>query len=69
MIMVNELKLLMDKRGYTLDEFAYLLGISPNTLETRLDKGILGSDEIEKMRIILQIENPSQIFFAKSVTC
>lgn len=69
MIRVNELKCLIDKRGYTLDEFAYLLGISSNKLEKRLDSGILGADEIEKMRIILQIKNPSRIFFAKSVTC
>jgi len=68
MVRVDELRLLIEKRGYTIKEIAYLLGVSNRTLESRLDKGNLGSEDIEKMRIILKIKNPGEIFFAKNVT-
>lgn len=68
MIRVNELRELIKERGYTIDEMAYLLGISTEKLESKLNKAILGSEDMEKMRIILQIKNPAEIFFAKDVT-
>lgn len=68
MVRVNELKKLINKRGYTMKEIAYLLGLSSRILENRLENGVLGSEDIEKMRIILKIKNPGEIFFAQNVT-
>lgn len=68
MIMVNELKILIEEKGYSFEEFAKILGISNGTFNNNCNKGIFGSDEIEKMRIVLDIKNPGDIFFASSVT-
>ena len=63
MILVNELRGKMRAKGYTQDKFAKELGVSPKTLSNKLNKGIFGSDEIEKIIKILGIENPIEIFF------
>ncbi|OOM74980.1 helix-turn-helix domain-containing protein [Clostridium sp. BL-8] len=65
MILVNELKGKIKAKGYTQEKLARELGISPKTLCTKLSKGIFGSDEIENMIKILEIQNPIEIFFAK----
>lgn len=65
MIMINKLKELIEKKGYSTEEFSKLLGISNKAFNTKLSKGIFGSDEIEKMRVILEIKNPAEIFFNK----
>lgn len=54
----------MKVKGYTQEQLARELGISPKTLCTKLNKGIFGSDEIENMIRILEIQNPIEIFFA-----
>lgn len=65
MIRVNELKGVIVKNGYTQYDMAQKLGISPKTFYSKMRKGIFGSDEIQKMIDILQIEDPIHIFFAK----
>lgn len=65
MIKVNELKGRFVANGYTQAEVAKMLGIAPKTLNLKLKKGILGSDEIEKLVEILNINEPWDIFFAK----
>lgn len=65
MIRVNELKGVIVKNGYTQCDMAQKLGISPKTFYSKMRKGIFGSDEIQKMIDILQIEDPIHIFFAK----
>ena len=65
MILVNELKGKIKAKGYTQKKLARELGMSPKTLCTKLNKGILGSDEIEGIIRILGIQNPIEIFFAK----
>ncbi|AWK52801.1 DUF739 domain-containing protein [Clostridium beijerinckii] len=65
MILVNELKGKIRAKGYTQDKLAKELGISPKTLSNKLSKGVFGSDEIDKMIRILEIENPIEIFFVK----
>ncbi|WP_343118135.1 helix-turn-helix domain-containing protein [Romboutsia sp. MSSM.1001216sp_RTP31141st1_F12_RTP31141_220114] len=52
----------MKAEGYTQKKLAEELGISSKTLSTKLKKGVFGSDEIEKMIIILNIKNPMEIF-------
>lgn len=65
MILVNELKGKIRAKGYTQERLAKELGISPKTLSSKLSKGVFGSDEIEKMIKILEIDNPIEIFFIR----
>lgn len=68
MILINELKGKIKAKGYTQERLARKLGMSPKTFGNKLNKGIFGSDEIEKMIKILDIKNPIEIFFNKEVT-
>lgn len=68
MINTNELKGIIVSRGKTQQEVAKHLGISPKTFYLKMKKGVFGSDEMEGMIELLDIENPSEIFFAKKVT-
>lgn len=65
MILINELRGKIKAKGYTQEKLAKELEISPKTLSNKLNKGIFGSDEIEKMIKILNIDNPIEIFFAR----
>ena len=65
MILVNELKGKIRAKGYTQEKLAKELGISPKTLSNKLSKGVFGSDEIEKMIKILEIDKPTKIFFVE----
>lgn len=55
-------------RGRTQGEVAAHIGISEKTFISRMKRGAFWTDECEKMIAFLQIENPSEIFFAKEVT-
>lgn len=65
---INEIKGRIVAKGLTQEEFAKLLGISARTLTSRFKKGFFGSDEMTKMIEILDIKNPSEIFFNIKVT-
>ncbi len=67
-ILVNEIKGRIISKGYTTNEFAKALGISSKTFYNKLNKGVFGSDEIEKMINLLDIKEPMAIFFANEVT-
>ena len=68
MIDILALKAEMVRNGYTQEELAEKLEMSPKTLSSRFKKGIFGSDEIESLVSILKIANPMQIFFSDWVT-
>lgn len=68
MIQTNELKALIVKCGMTQGEVAIKLGMTPKTFYAKMKRGVFGSDEIEGMIGILNIENPSEIFFNRKVT-
>lgn len=51
--------------GLTGEEVAKLIGITPKTFYQRMKKRVFGSDEIEVMIDVLNIEDPMSIFFAK----
>lgn len=65
MIAVNELKGVIKARGMTQAELARRMGIHETTLNRKLGKGVLNSNEIEAMIDILKISNPASIFFAR----
>lgn len=67
-ILVNELKGKIVSKGLTQEEVAKLMGITPKTLSLKLKSGVMGSDEIEKLMDILEIEDPRYIFFGLKVS-
>lgn len=64
MINTNELKAVIVKKGLTQYQVARNIGIAPKTFSLKLKKGVFGSDEIEKMIILLDLKNPMSIFFS-----
>lgn len=65
MIRTNELKGIIVKNGFTQKQVAEIIGITPKTFYEKMKKGVFGSDEIQTMIDILNINNPCEIFFAK----
>lgn len=68
MVNTNELRAAWVKKGLTQADIAKELKISPRTLTNRMKKGVFGSDEIEQLITLLDIQNPVPIFFAQTVT-
>ena len=68
MINTNALRGLIVEKGLTQKDIAKIINITPKTFYEKMKKGIFGSDEIEKMIDVLDIQNPVEIFFAKKVT-
>lgn len=68
MVLTNKIRGAIAEKGLSLKEMAQLLGMAPKTLRIKLNKGVFGTDEAEKMIEILGIEEPAKIFFASEVT-
>ena len=68
MIDTNALKAEMARNGCTQKQLAKKLGISEKTFISRMRKGVFGTDEAQILINELNIEHPSEIFFAKNVT-
>lgn len=68
MIDIRALKAEMVRNGYTQVALANELGMTPRTLSNKFKNGVFGSDEIEKMIVVLNLKNPLDIFFTQSVT-
>ena len=68
--MVNTDKLLgiMAERHKSQKEVAEALGMTPKTFYLKMQKKVFGSDEIETMIEVLEIDNPMPIFFDPKVT-
>ena len=69
MIDTTTLKGIIVSNDLTQQDVAKHLGITPKTFYSKMKKGIFGSDEIEKMIELLNINNPCEIFFVKKVAC
>ncbi len=65
MIDINKLKGKMVEKGYTNKKMAEALGIHKDTLGRKLKAGKFGTDEVSKFIEVLDIENPTEIFFVK----
>lgn len=68
MIRTDELRGIFAKNNKSQTDVAKLIGVTPKTFYMRMQKGVFGSDEIQIMIDELHIENPMDIFFAKTVT-
>lgn len=68
--MVNTDKLLgiMAERHKSQKDVAKALGMSPKTFYLRMQSKVFGSDEIETMIEVLDIDNPMPIFFDSKVS-
>lgn len=65
MIDVNRLRGMISEKGMSQRKVAKILGMTEKTFYTKMRKGVFDSDEMQCMVDVLQIENPSEIFFAK----
>lgn len=68
MIDVNELKACIVRKGLTQADVAKQLDMTPKTFYNHIQRGVFGSDEIEKMIALLDITDPVSVFFAQTVT-
>lgn len=68
MILTNKLKGLIAEKGLSQTDVAKEIGIAPKTFYEKMKNGVFGSDEIEVMIELLDIEDPAAIFFAPRVT-
>lgn len=68
MVAVNKLKGIIAERGLTKRQLAEELGITEKTLYLKMKKGVFDSAEMSAMIRVLDIKNPSEIFFAELVS-
>ena len=65
MINTSKLKGIIVESGYSQQDVANQIGITPKTFYEKMKKGVFGSDEMQIMIDMLHIEDPAAIFFAK----
>ena len=65
MIKTNDLRAIIVKNNLSQKDVAKAIGVTPKTFYLKMERGGFGSDDIEKMINLLNIEEPSNIFFAK----
>lgn len=65
MIQVDKLRGIIAQKRLSQSDVAKAIGITPKTFYTKMKNGIFGSDEIDAMISVLNIENPTDIFFAR----
>ena len=68
MIDTQKLKGLIAQRNTSQRQVAFALGMTEKTFYEKMKIGIFGSDEIDKMIELLEIQDPMPIFFAQLVT-
>lgn len=56
------------RKGLSQRDVAIGIGMKPETFYRKMRKGVFGSDEMEGMIDLLNLQNPCAIFFAKKVT-
>ena len=66
MVRTDLLRGLIAQKGKSQSDVAKALGITPKTFYTKMKTGIFGSDEMEALIQLLDIDNPADIFFAKA---
>lgn len=65
MIDTDKLRGRMAEKRITGKALSKAIGMTQNTFVKKMQKGVFGSDEIDKMIDILEIENPCEFFFVK----
>lgn len=62
---INLLKAEIVRNGYNLSTLAEEVGMTVSTLSRRIKKDNFNSNEVTKIIEVLNIDNPTEIFFAK----
>lgn len=65
---VSKLRGIISERGLSQRLVAKEIGVTEKTFYSKMKKGVFGTDEVEKMIELLQIEDPASIFFDNRVT-
>lgn len=65
MIDTEKLKNIITRCNLSQREVAQAIGLSEKNFQSKLRRGVFGSDEIEMMAQLLCMEHPEDIFFAK----
>lgn len=68
MINTQKLKGVIAEKGTSQRQVALAIGITEKTFYKKIENGVFGSDEIDKMIELLEIEDPLPIFFSQCVT-
>ncbi len=68
MINIVLLEEAMENRGVSKGELCRKLGLSEVTFGRKIRRGIINTEEAEKIRRILELEEPAKIFFADELT-
>ncbi len=58
----------MAEKGYSAAKLAAETGMNRETLRRKLRSGKFGIDEAQKIADVLEIKNPTPIFFTNDVT-
>lgn len=61
---VNKLRGIMAEKNCTQKQLAEVIGVSSKTFYNKMQKGVFGTDEVEKMVHYLEIQNPADIFLS-----
>jgi hypothetical protein len=69
-IMINRdgLREIWISKGYTQEKLAKRIGLQVRTFRNRLKNGTLTTNDIDKLVDLLDIKNPTSIFFIQCVT-
>jgi transcriptional regulator len=65
-VKVNLLRAEMAKAGVTQTKLAEMLGVTPQNLSKKFKRGVFKTNEAEKIIEVLDIKNPTEIFFASN---
>lgn len=68
MIATEKLKGIIAERGFSQRKVAEKLGMTEKTFYAKMKKGVFDSAEMSAMVKLLEISNPSDIFFAELVS-
>ena len=68
MINVNLLRSIWVAKGHNHSDAAAVAGLSARQFSRKLKKGVLGSDEIDRLVDGYGIKDPMPVFFAQLVT-
>ena len=64
MVATDKLRGIIAERNMSQRQVAKAIGITEKTFYNKMQSGKFDSDEMEKMIILLNIQNPIDIFFA-----
>ena len=68
MINLDGLREIWISKGYTQEKVAKRIGLQVRTFRNRLKNGTLTTNDIDKLVDLLDIKNPTSIFFIQCVT-